>query len=110
MKRFRVTISERADRQLSELEQWIETEASVPVARQYREALIAHCFTLETFPDRGTPKDHVRPGLRTIIFRGRITIGYVVHGKDVVIVVIAGAGRDLLTALHDEGQGSGSTR
>jgi plasmid stabilization system protein ParE len=103
VKRFRVRISERADRQLSELERWIEGEASVPIARRYREAIVAHCFTLETFPSRGTPKDHLRSGLRTIGFRGRVSIAYVVDGNDVVIVAIAGAGRDMLTALKDVG-------
>jgi toxin ParE1/3/4 len=71
VKPYRVTISGHAWRQLAELEQWIEREASVAIATQYREAILARCRKLERFPLRGTPRNDLRPRLRTILFRRR---------------------------------------
>lgn len=101
MKRFRVILSPRAYRQLGGIEQWIEGDAGPAVARRYREAIVAHCFQLETFADRGRSRDDLRAGLQTIIHRRRVTIAYEVAGDMVVIVAIVERGRDIRAALND---------
>jgi plasmid stabilization system protein ParE len=72
VKRYRVVLSPRAFRQLGDIEQWIEEQAGVAVARRYRLAIVEHCQGLKQFPSRGRPQDDLRPGLRTVAFRGRV--------------------------------------
>ena len=101
MKRYRVVLSPRAFRQLGDIEEWIEEEAGVAVARRYRQAIVDHCLGLKAFPNRGRSRDDLRAGLRTIVFRGRVTVAYVVTGDEVQVTAIVGRGRDIETALDD---------
>jgi len=45
-------------------------------------------MSLDRFPDRGAPREELRPGLRLLTFRQRVTIAYAVDGEDVRIVGI----------------------
>jgi toxin ParE1/3/4 len=99
LSRYTVRVSGHAGRQLSELEQWIEREASPAIARRYREAIVARCRKLELFPERGTLRSDIRPGLRTLLFRRSVVVGYVVEGSTVTIVAVIGRGRDIAQAL-----------
>lgn len=101
MKRYKVVLRPRALRQLAEIERWIETEASADVAHRYGDAIVAYCRKLDTFPDRGRPRDDLRAGMRTVVYRGAVTIGYVVEGEEVHVVGIASRGRDIDVALKD---------
>lgn len=101
MKRYKVVLSPRAFRQLGDIEQWIEGEAGVAVARRYRQAIVHHCLALKAFPNRGGSRDDLRAGLRTIVFRGRVTVAYVVADEEVQVTAIVGRGRDIETALDD---------
>jgi toxin ParE1/3/4 len=55
-----------------------------------------------TFPERGTRRDDLRPGLRTATVRRRVTIAYHITDKQVVIDRILYGGR-YLPALFAEG-------
>lgn len=101
MKRYSVVLSPRAFRQLADIEQWIEEEAGVAIARRYRQAIVDHCLGLKRFPNRGRSRDDIRQGLRTIVFRGRMTVAYVVVGDEVQVTAIVGRGRDIEAALND---------
>ena len=101
MKRYRVILSPRAFRQLGEMERWIEEEADPATARRYRKAIVAHCFQLQTFPDRGRSRDDLRPGLQTLVHKRRVTIAYATEGETVVIVALVGRGREIAPALDD---------
>lgn len=101
MKRYKVNLSRETYKQLDSLEQWIEQEAGGAIARRYRQAIVAHCRTLADYPYRGRRRDDVKAGMRSIVFRGSVTIGYVVVGDMVQIVAIAGRGRDIQRAMQD---------
>ena len=60
------------------------------------------CMALATFPKRGTRRDDIAPGLRTIGFERRVTIAFRVLTDAVEIVTIAYAGRDFESELRDE--------
>lgn len=94
MKRFRVELTGRAERQLQEIERHIAAEAGGAIASNYIRALLDRCQSLCEFPMRGTSRDDVRQGLRSIPFRRRATIFYAIEGTVVTIVGIAYAGRD----------------
>lgn len=101
MKRYRVVLSPRAFRQLGDIEQWIEQEAGIAFARQYRQAIVEHCLGLKEFANRGRSRDDLRLGLRTIVFRGRVTVAYIVADDEVQVTAIVGRGRDIEAALED---------
>jgi len=58
-------------------------------------------MALATFPERGTIRDDLAPGLRTMGFERRVTIAFRVLDQVVEIVAIAYAGRDFESELQD---------
>jgi len=66
-----------------------------PNALAYVEALRRHCLGLAEFPERGTRRDAIRPGLRTLGYRRRVTIAFQVTGSTVTILRLLYAGRAL---------------
>lgn len=57
-------------------------------------------MTLRTFPEKGTRRDDIRRGLRTMGFERRATIVFQVRKTDVVIVRIFYGGQDYERALR----------
>ena len=55
---------------------------------------------METFPERGTRRDDIRPGLRTMGFERRATIVFQVRKSEVVIVRVLYGGRNFESALR----------
>src|SRR5690348_17109436 len=74
VKRFEVSFRPQAEADLFGLYRYIAAEAGLEVAGAYIGRIEAACLSLETFPERGTRRDDIRPGLRTIGFEGRATI------------------------------------
>ena len=91
----------QAEADLSALYKYIASEAGVAVAGGYIDRIEAACMKLATFPERGTRRDDILPGLRTIGFEKRVTIAFLVLKTRVVIVTIAYGGRDFASALRE---------
>lgn len=80
--------------QLEDLEKYI-AEASSPIrAANYIDAIIDHCDRLTTFPLRGTARDDLRAGLRTIGFRRRVTILFEVAHDTLNIIGVYYGGKN----------------
>jgi toxin ParE1/3/4 len=60
---------------------------------------------LADFPNRGSARDDVRPGLRTIAFQRRAVIVYLVEEDEVRIARVLHHGQDLSRAFDDPGSG-----
>ena len=45
-------------------------------AERFTDRIIAHCLGLATFPERGTRRDDLRPGLRITTWRRRVVIAF----------------------------------
>ena len=74
------------------LHTWVEGEADAVVADAYLERIEARCWNLTEFPNRGTPRDDLMPGVRSLSFERRILIFYRVEGLLVEIMrVVSGA-------------------
>ena len=71
-------------------------------AHSYTDRVVATCRNLATFPERGTRRDDLRPGLRTTTYRRRVTIAYHITETHVIIDRIFYGGRNL-PALFSEG-------
>jgi toxin ParE1/3/4 len=81
----------------------IIADASLPArALSYVEELRQYCLDLAHFPERGTRRDAIRPGLRTIGYRRRVTVTFHIMETDVVIDRLLYGGRDLEDLLREE--------
>jgi toxin ParE1/3/4 len=99
----RVVFAPGAEAQLVSLYRYIAHEAAADIAEHFTTAIIEQCERLATFPHRGTPRDDVRPGLRTMSFRRRVTIAYAVDADQVSILGIYYGGQDFTAAWADDG-------
>jgi toxin ParE1/3/4 len=73
----------------------IVDDSGIGRAKSYTDRIIAHCLGLLTFPERGTRRDDLRPGLRTTTYRRRVTIAYHITRTAVAIDRILYGGRNL---------------
>jgi len=78
------------------------TNATAAIALNYTNSVVEYCEALATFPLRGTPRDDVRPGLRTTAYKRRTEIAYTVDDGRVSIIDVFHGGRDYETSLHPD--------
>ncbi|CAN5644772.1 hypothetical protein BH10PSE5_BH10PSE5_35840 [soil metagenome] len=81
---------------------YIADEVSPTVAGGYIDRIEQSCRSLTTFPERGTRREDLAPGLRILGFERRATIAFRVIGGDVQIVRIFYGGQDFDAALRDD--------
>jgi len=96
---YRIVVAPEARDQLDSLHGYIAAAAGVEAATRFVDGLLDHIATLRDFPKRGTPRDDLRPGLRTIPWRRRATIAFVVEERDVVVIGVFYGGRDFEALL-----------
>lgn len=85
MESYRVIFSPEAEAQLVALHRRISGKTASTIADRFTGAVVDYCEKPETFPERGTRRDDLRPGLRTIGFRRRVTIAFAVETDAVTI-------------------------
>lgn len=98
---FSVVFTPEAQDQLVELYRYIADAASSEVAARYTDAIVTFCEDLAAFPHRGTARDDIRPGLRTVGFRRRVIIAFAVLDRAVVVIGVFYGGRDYEAILND---------
>ena len=85
-----------------ELYDYIAEHGSPERGLAYVERIETACRGLATFPERGTRRDDIRPGLRVIGLGRRATIAFHVLSETVTIDRILYGGRDLGAALDED--------
>jgi toxin ParE1/3/4 len=91
---YEVRLGEQAYDDLAGIWNWVASEADVDTADAYS-ARIRGLFTkLVDFPRRGTPRDDLRPGVRSLIFERTIVIFYGIEGRTVTILRVVHGARD----------------
>ena len=98
---MRVIFTPAAERQVERLYRYIADQASEQRAADYVERIVAHCRGLANFPERGTRRDDILPGLRIVGFERRITIALLVEPGQVVIQGVLYGGRNYEVLLKD---------
>ena len=58
-----------------------------------------YCENLQSFPHRGTMRDHIRPGLRITNYKGGAVIAFAVKGETVYIIGVFDGGQDYESIL-----------
>lgn len=98
-----VVYSPRARQQLTDLYLWIaEASGFADRAEGFVSAILAYCDGLGTFPLVGMTRDDLRPGLRIVGFRRRVTIAFAVTEETVEILGIYYGGRDYETLFSTD--------
>ena len=93
--RHKVVLHQDAEHDLSEIAEWIADKAGVSVALRYAARIRAYCNRFDLFPERGTRRDDLFPGLRTTGFERRITVVFTVTQTEIVILRLLYGGRDI---------------
>lgn len=92
---LKIAYRPRARIDLKEIYDWAAEGADPGTADAYVKRIQLACGKLADFPNRGSPRDELEPGLHSISFERRATIYYRVEPKTVRIIRILGAGRDV---------------
>ncbi|GJE18431.1 type II toxin-antitoxin system RelE/ParE family toxin [Methylobacterium marchantiae] len=102
MIRRTVILSPEARADLLHLYDWIAEAASPAAALAYVERIEVYLRGFDLASERGTLREDIRPGLRTIGFQGRLSIAFTVDAQRVTILRIFYGGQDWETILHDD--------
>lgn len=101
---LKVFFRPQAEADLWALYRYIAEASGLAIAGNYIDRIEVACMSLATFPNRGTKRDDLAPGLRTIAFERRVTIAYRVLKTRVEIVTIAYAGRDFESDFRSDAE------
>ena len=101
----RVVFGREALAQLDELYDFVAAAGSLVAAADLVDAIVTFCEDLAPFPLRGIARDDIRPGLRTIGFRRRAVVAFVVRDDAVVVLGVFYGGRDYEPILRGEDWG-----
>ncbi|KAA0689404.1 type II toxin-antitoxin system RelE/ParE family toxin [Neorhizobium sp. P12A] len=95
MNRYHIRLTPEAELDLLHIYRFVRKKAaSNTVARSYIARIRAFMEEFEAFPQRGTTRDHIRPGLRIVGFERRVSIAFVVEPTEVVILRVLYAGQE----------------
>ncbi len=94
-----VVLSPEAWEQLDNIFDYIAAKASPGIAKGFADDIVAFCAGFDLFPQRGIERSDIRPGLRFVGFRRRVTIAFTVANNIVTIVGIFYGGQDIEAAL-----------
>jgi toxin ParE1/3/4 len=94
MKERHVQFSPDATVDLDGLLEWIAEAASLNVALAYVDRIEIFCQSLGFASNRGTNRNDIRPGLRTVGFERRLTIAFEVEADKVTILRVFQGGRN----------------
>jgi plasmid stabilization system protein ParE len=100
--RYKIAFTPQARDQLTDIDDYIAAASSPAIARRFTDGILDHIAGFSEFPHRGTPRDDIRPGLRTATWRRRVTIAYAVDGEAVVILGLFYGGQDFASLLSDD--------
>ena len=99
MKR-RIVLSPGAIRQLKAIEGYLSAATSDDRAAQFVDGIVDQCNSFADFSFRSTPRDDLRPDIRTTVYRRRVVIAYSVEVTTVTILGVFYGGQDFESALR----------
>jgi toxin ParE1/3/4 len=99
----RIVIAPEARDDLESLYDYIAGAASPAIALRFTDGILDRLALLADRPGIGAPRDDLRPGLRTLAYRGRATIAFMVDDVEVVVLGVFYGGRDFESLLREGG-------
>ena len=98
----RIVVAPEARDQLDAIYDYIAEAASPDIAARFTDGIVDHLMVLGDNPRIGTPRDDIRPGLRTLAHRRRVTIAHMVERKTVGWIGSYYGGQDFETLLRED--------
>ncbi|MEQ8506724.1 MAG: type II toxin-antitoxin system RelE/ParE family toxin [Rhodospirillales bacterium] len=98
----KVLFAPEAQNDLKELYLYIAEQAGDGRAMAFIERIEAYCQGFADFPERGTQRDDLFPGLRIVGFERRGTLAFLVGKHTVSFLRILYGGRDLGALTGDQ--------
>lgn len=92
---YSVYFTPEAKDDLFDLYDFIADRSSPKCAIGYINRIKKSCLNLQVFPERGTNRDDLRPGLRVMGFEHRVLIAFRMDADSVAILRILYGGRSL---------------
>lgn len=89
----------KALKDLEAIYDWVAEQADPVTASAYVARIQAFAVRLRHFPNRGTPRFQVSPGLRSVTFERRIIVSYRVNSRTVRILRLIDTARDFRRAF-----------
>ncbi len=102
MKSYQVRFADEALNDLGRIFADILPVAGERVARDFVGRLETACLNLATFPERGSLRNHVRPGLRIFGYRRQVSIAFVMTDAEVLILRVLRRGADTEALLAED--------
>ena len=90
-----VEFSLSAESDLQRVFDYISAANSPAIAESYIGRIVTYCRSLGNFPERGSLRNDIVPGMRVVGFERRVTIAFTVTPAAVVIQGVFYGGRDL---------------
>ena len=84
---YTVVFSASAEADLIAIYDYIAERAGATIALRFVESIEAYCLGFEHTPERGTRRDSLRKGLRTVGFQRRATILFEVDNTEQQVVI-----------------------
>lgn len=95
MKVYPVLISAKAEEQLRAIQLIVARRDGPPAARRFIDRILTEIGKLEIFPERGTVRLELGPGIRVIGVHRSIDLAFVVHAEFVEVLRVTYAGQQL---------------
>jgi len=100
--KVRTKYSPSAAKQLQDLYDYVAQASGPERANAFVGSIADYCERLAASPYRGTKRDDLRPGVRIVGFRRRVTIAFSVRGAAVEILGVFYGGRSFESVLRDD--------
>jgi plasmid stabilization system protein ParE len=100
--KFSISLSPEAERHLDDLFDVIAKESGPERAQKFVGSILTYYHGFETFPQRGSRRDDIRPGVRIVGFKRRASIAFTVEGHTVSFLGIFYGGQNVEAALGEE--------
>lgn len=97
---YAIQLSALAIEDLIALHRWVSVEADIRTADGYLARIEKRIAAFTDFPHRGSPRNDLAAGLRTLTFERRLLIAYTVDGQVVTIQRVVNVFRDLAPLLQ----------
>jgi toxin ParE1/3/4 len=101
---YSIIFSPEAEEQLIGLYKYVAKAASSETAKEFTDDIVNHCEGLKDFPQRGTLREDIRPGLRITHFKKHTIIAFAIMNEKVVILAIYYGGQNYEEKLNDDTQ------
>lgn len=102
MASYRVTFSRHTLTDLASIRTHIALARTAAFADTFVDRIVSYCESFGELPHRGTQRDEIRPGVRTVGWRRTVTVAFRIDEttKEVLILGALYRGRDVARVLR----------